>query len=975
MSSVHWVSGTFLAWLPIHVVLAAVVNVKDGEHVAANNRVVDADSDNAVQVSGKDASFTSEEGLKVTANGAWGDALRVQNGGRANLTGAELTVNAGRHDLINISSGGSVSVSDSVLKCQDCVGDGIVVEGAGSSFTGSNVKLEFGGEAYSYGFDVTRGGSVHLVDSSIKMDSVRGGNLLPSNVISVRGQGSRFLGERVRIDTNGYQGVDVSGGEFVGLYDSVVKAGKTAIMIHTPNQRTNVNLKNVEAEGADYAINANNGDYHLVVEGGRYTATGSNGTALWSTSDTAKLDIVDADFYSLGSGYGVLQQNKKGVINILNSRIVTRGAGGHGLYAEALINADGVIIDASGDSAHGASAARGGVLNLGNSQVTTRGDGGMGLISFLGSTVNADRVSVTTQGKGSHGLVSRGGSMNISSSSIVAEGDNSFGLRMEGGTTKFDLNSTLLESKKSFGVQSIGAKARLSLAGGSYLQAGNGIAISARAGVFNQQTLGSELDVKLDKSQVWGDVEADDLSTLDLVLANDSVLSGAARNVRYLAIDKDSVWQLTGNSDVGKFDHQGTVLFAPEGDFKTLHVKSDLTGSGRFIMNTDLSNLSGDLVQVDGQAHGNHTLVVADSGRSPVNSGGTLTLVKTNGGDGQFNLYGDHVDAGAYRYTLTKAGDNWQLEQTGSSGAGNDLSTGSNAVLGSQSALGLLWNAQNNALITRLGELRLGDDRGGLWSRGVNKNYSSNPSRSRGFKQKVSGFEVGADKAVEVANGRLYIGGLVGVVESAQDFQGEAKGNINSKLVGAYGTYLDDRGYYVDAVARYSWMDNSLSFSDNIGKSIKGDYKNQGVGIGLEVGKRIEASREYFVEPQAELTYTRTKGAEYALSNGLEVKQSASDSLEGRIGLLAGRRLEWTAQRSVQPYVKASIVNELHRSGSTRFNEDRLAMNSGASRVELGLGASLQATENSKLSVDADYAKGSRMEMPWTLTLGYRFLW
>ncbi|WP_165677097.1 autotransporter outer membrane beta-barrel domain-containing protein [Metapseudomonas otitidis] len=973
MNSLHLILGVFLVWLPTHAVLAAVVNVKDGEHMVANDRVVNADSDNAVQVSGKGTSFTSEEGLKVTASGTWGDALRVQNGSRADLVGAELTANAGQHDLVNVSSGGTVSASDSLFECQDCVGDGVAVEGGGSSFTGNNIRIEIGGDAYSGGLRASSGGSIRLVDSSIKVDSTRGGH--GRSAVSVSGRGSRFFGERIDIDTNGSYGFEVNGGTASELYDSTVKASQSAIIVHTPGQRTDVHLKNVEAEGGYYGINANGGDYHLGVEGGRYTATGVNGTALWSTSDTARLDIADAEFYSLGSGDGVIQQNKTGVINILNSRIVTSGAGGHGLYAEALINADGMTIEASGKSAHGASAARGGVLNLWNSQVTTRGDGGMGLISFKGSTVNADRVSVTTQGEGSHGLVSRGGNMNISASSIVAEGDSSSGLRMEGGTAKFDLNNTFLESKQSFGVESIGANATLSLSDGSYLQAGNGVAISARAGVFNQQTLSSALDVKLDNSQVWGDVEADDLSTLDLVLGNDSLLSGAARNVRHLTMDERSVWQLTGNSDLGQFDHQGTVLFAPEGDFKTLHVKSDLTGSGRFIMNTDLSTLSGDLVQVDGQVHGNHTLVVADSGRSPVNSGGTLTLVETNGGDGQFNLYGDHVDAGAYRYTLAKAGDNWQLEQTGSSGAGNDLSTGSNAVLGSQSALGLLWNAQNNALITRLGELRLGDDRGGLWSRGVSKNYSSNPSRSRGFKQKVSGFEVGADKAVEVASGRLYLGGLVGVVESAQDFQGEAKGNINSKLLGAYGTYLDDRGYYVDAVARYSWMDNSLRFSDNVGKSIKGDYKNQGIGIGLEVGKRIEAAREYFVEPQVELTYTRTKGAEYALSNGLEVKQSASDSLEGRIGLLAGRRLEWTAQRSVQPYVKASFVNELHRSGSTRFNEDRLTMNSGASRVELGLGASLQATENSKLSVDADYAKGSRMEMPWTLTLGYRFLW
>lgn len=987
--------GVVLVVLPVHAAIAAVINVENGAQVTKNNITIDVDKFGwdtaAILVSGEHSRFTSEEGLNINLTQRARYGLVVDDKASASITGATFQGAASLTnypDFVAVYNGGSLSLKDSIFK-SDRRATPLYLSNF-SNFTASGLTIE----------STLRQGGITpgiyaKVDNSLSTQariSLSDSRITGLRGLTLQGANIHFEGRNIFIDVQDSaieHGIS-SNGASIELYNSTIKAtkgdGLNINALYNATDRRTVYLENVEAEGDLTGLTVF-GHYNVKIVGGRYTGKGDTGEAMYIASKTTKVDISNADFVS-STGGGVVQipvNNFTGSFDIRGSSIETRGNNGWGLYAGNLINADRMTIMASGKNAGGAAAAAGGTLNLSNSVVTTQGAESMGLMNYSGSTTRADAVSVITQGENSHALYNFPGVMDISASRVVAEGKNSAALRMNGNyngaSSRVVLDSTYLESQQWLGVHATGSNAQLSLTG-SVLKAGNGIALSAEKRSFTNtagdvKTFGSLLDVRLDGSQVWGDVEADDLSTLDLSLSNGSLLTGSARNAGRLTLDQSSAWQVTGNSTLQQLDHQGTVGFLPGGDFKTLEIKGDLSGTGVFNMNTDLAALKGDLIRVGGQVEGEHTLVVADSGHSPNSPGGTLILVEGGKGSGQFQLFGGKVDAGTYRYTLEKEGDNWQLAQTGfnAAGGGGDLSTGSNAALGSQSALGLLWRTQNNSLITRLGELRLGHDQGGLWSRGVSKKFNASPSRSRGFSQKVEGFEIGADTALAVDNGRLYLGALVGLMDSTQDFQGEAKGTIDSKLVGVYGSYLHDSGYYADVVARYSWMDNDLSFSDNLGSRVKGDYRNQGFGGGVEVGKRFELSSALFIEPQAELTYIHNQSASYSLSNGLEIKQSSSESLEGRIGVLAGQRLEWSDQKLLQPYVKASVINELHHSGSTRFNQDRIAMNSGASRVELGLGASMQATEKSKISVDADYAKGSRMEMPWAVTLGYRILW
>lgn len=280
-----------------------------------------------------------------------------------------------------------------------------------------------------------------------------------------------------------------------------------------------------------------------------------------------------------------------------------------------------------------------------------------------------------------------------------------------------------------------------------------------------------------------------------------------------------------------------------------------------------------------------------------------------------------------------------------------------------------------NALVKRMGELRMGKDEGGIWTRAIGKRFDVSEHSSRSYSQNINGMEVGADKAIILDTGKLYIGGMVGSASSNTDFGEGATGEVDSKFGGVYATYLHNSGVYVDTVAKYSRFDNIIKTPTNTGEQVKGSYNTNGVGIDVEIGKHIQLKNGWFVEPQLEITATTTQGANYTSTSGMRIKADDLDSLQSRVGSLVGRSFEMNNGMKVQPYAKASYVTEHSGDSTVKVNGIKLDASLPGNRTEVGVGGVMQLTENSKISLDAEYAKGNDIEQPFGVTLGYRYLW
>lgn len=465
---------------------------------------------------------------------------------------------------------------------------------------------------------------------------------------------------------------------------------------------------------------------------------------------------------------------------------------------------------------------------------------------------------------------------------------------------------------------------------------------------------------------------------------------------------------LSGNN---QFD--GVVRFAPPLDsFHTLTIDGPLSGNGSFLMNTDLTSRQGDLLKVLGSVSNSHTLVVADSGNAPADAQQGLMLVDGNGGDGDFKLHGQTVDAGAYRYELRQQGDDWYLANLNMPNVPNmpevpdapdapdapgtpatpatpndipkqkptvpeaqTLSKGANAAVASHAASAALISAQMNATTAHFGELRSGKDKGGVWTRTYGVEQHVDTGTSRAFKQQINGLEIGADQALPLDYGTLYLGGLIGQGRADQDFGEASKGKIDSTTLGGYASYQDHSGLYVDGALKYSYLDNNINITSNLGDKVKASYRNHAVSADVQLGKHIELGQGWFAEPQAGLQLAHISGASYTAANGLSVEQDSMLSVQSRVGGTLGRDLQMPEGLALKPFAKATWVTEHAGDSLVKVSNAKLDSRLPGSRAEMAGGVMVTVADKHNVFAEAGYVKGNTIEQPWAATVGYRYNW
>ncbi len=303
------------------------------------------------------------------------------------------------------------------------------------------------------------------------------------------------------------------------------------------------------------------------------------------------------------------------------------------------------------------------------------------------------------------------------------------------------------------------------------------------------------------------------------------------------------------------------------------------------------------------------------------------------------------------------------------------LTTPASAAVSLASSSHGVWQAEMNALSKRMGELRLTPVAGGVWGRAFGRRQDVDNRVSREFRQTISGFELGADTALPVADGRWHVGAVAGYTNGRIKFDRGGTGDDDSVHVGAYATYIEDGGFYMDGIVRVSRIRHAFKVDDAKGRRVRGQYRGNGVGASLELGKRFTWPGAWYVEPQLEVVDFHAQGADYTASNGLRIKDDGTNSMLGRLGLHVGRQFDLGDGRVVQPYMKLSWVQEFDGKGTVRTNDIRHKVRLDGGRTELAVGVASQLGKHGSLFGSYEYAKGSRQTMPWTFHVGYRYAW
>lgn len=736
--------------------------------------------------------------------------------------------------------------------------------------------------------------------------------------------------------------------------------------------------------GKNEQLKLRNFNINLNVDNTQLPATNYIPTAYLMSGSS--LDMENSSISTKGNSAWGLSISNGSSVNMRNVDLTTSGIYGLGMYFLAQVSADArnVNIDTTGDLSTALKASTFSKVDFQQANIKTAGSGSDAVFVENNSDINISSSTISTIGNDSHGLKIfglysglDGGSISLSNSSLLTSGLNSsaiFSNVAYGNDANYKINDTALRSERAAAIQANGD-------GHLDVALKNSVIESGIEKLFITSSSAGTSSLSADNSRLKGNISVSSPSfDADFYLTNNSLWKGTGDGIDTMSL-KNSLWLMTGDSNVRNLVLNGSdVSFDhANGIFKTLTTNT-LNGNGRFLMNTDIAGLKGDLLVVKAadMASGTHQLVIADSGKEPANGNDRLMVVDTNGGDAKFDLYGDHVDAGVYQYGLLKDGNDWFLARSGG-GSPKTLSNGANAAVAAQSAGAYLWRAQMDTLLKRLGELRLGENGDGngdgAWVRGISKQFNFSENSSRAFTQNISGIEFGLDKAIQLDKAKVYLGVMAGNANTKLNYGDNVSGKTDSTMFGGYATYLADNGYYIDAVLKYSQFHNNIKYANNIGTPVKSSYKTPSIGESIEFGKRIKLENDWFIEPQFQVTTSHIQGGQYTNSNGLQVKANDVNYFDTRVGSIFGRSLTLDSGMKAQPYVKASYIDEHSDSSQVIVNGVKLNSNLPGDRLEVGLGGILQINEKSKVSLDIEYSKGKYVEEPLGLTVGYRYLW
>lgn len=765
--------------------------------------------------------------------------------------------------------------------------------------------------------------------------------------------------------------LSMTGGSVETLYTSTIISGSDVgsvgvyVLAHAEAELTNVSIV-THTDGA----NLSNGSYGIYL---RNT----------NTTYTSELTMTGGSILTYGNNSAGIMSQGKASASVNMVTIETIGSAAHGVYAYGMsatmkssLNITDSDITTSGNNAYGLTLAGNGDISMSGGSIKTTGNSAHGAyvtgsLSIAGSAsiISLDNASVTTTGDASHGVYSLISNNNsyayLQDMTVATSGSNSHAvyssrgdIRMKGASLTAD------DSLNSYAVYANGTSGALGL-------------------VIGEESL----------YNVSGAIVAGDYGSIDITMGGGSIFTGrtsvnAADGALDLAINgANSLWDVTLDSTLSGLTLDGstvnfnyTNVIGTKITAATLNSGAGSTG-GNFIMKADIVSETADNLIISGSTDGDHYITVLADATAATTGNEITTLVETADQNGSFTLSTGTVDSGAWTYSLRQAqnisnsvntagtGANWELYASSLSNPGGG---GVNTFY----AAYLLGYAETNTLIQRLGDLRQTPSENGLWFRAHGGKFKSNAkSYVKPFEMDYWGIQLGYDRKLNIGwDGDAYFGVMFGYSTGDLDYLSTGNGEVNSKMAGIYGTFIQPNGFYLDAILKYQWMDNEFSTLDSDNTIVTGnDVSTGGLGFSVEVGQRIPFGRKntkgWYAEPQVQFTYQRYGDGYFTASNGLHIGLNSFTSMIGRLGVLIGYETE-----SSNLYGKLFRSHEFDGDVVIMANGQPIAEDFGGSWWVYGLGYTARMSERNSIYVEIERTSGGSFKQDWAVKGGWRMV-
>ncbi len=279
------------------------------------------------------------------------------------------------------------------------------------------------------------------------------------------------------------------------------------------------------------------------------------------------------------------------------------------------------------------------------------------------------------------------------------------------------------------------------------------------------------------------------------------------------------------------------------------------------------------------------------------------------------------------------------------------------------------WRAELNDLYKRMGDLRATPYKSGAWVRYNGGKFKwSDGDLENDFHM----IQVGIDTMPTENN--IRFGTAFSYTKGDADFDG-GSADLDTYSLALYGTWLGDKGQYVDVIGRVASIKNDANARSltGQGKAYDGKMDNTGLSLSAEAGWRFALPYNLFIEPQVEATYSYIDSDSFRYGDRKYELQS-TDSFIARAGFMAGIQCP---DNKGNIYVRASVVHDFLGETDVKVcnaHMSRTVSNDfGGTWGEFGIGANVSVSDNSYVYADVEHTTGGEIEEPWRVNFGVRY--
>jgi len=538
----------------------------------------------------------------------------------------------------------------------------------------------------------------------------------------------------------------------------------------------------------------------------------------------------------------------------------------------------------------------------------------------------------------------------------------------------------------------------------------------------------ADLNFSASNSVLRGNIVIASTANALLAFTDNAILNGVITGPADTTVTNGATWNLTGDSSIGDLTlgAAGTVKLGDGTAFNTLNVNGDFVGQGgTFVFNSVFGDDSSpsDKVVIAGNSAGTGNIVVNNINGAGAQTGEGIQLISVAGSSDAAFVMPGRATAGIYEYLLYKGGvanpndGAWYLRST-YTGDPCDLNPSlpicaptdpgtpvdpvapvipvdpidpgtpidpipllrpePGAYLANQAAAVRMFQQRRHDR----GEPAFEHDRAGAWARVGRDQMHTTIAGQVDTRTHTNVLQIGSDIARWGESGRGQIGLMLATGEAETQATSRitgygTRGKVKGDAVGLYGTWVqsaeDSSGLYVDGWLQYGRYDNRVQ-GDNLPRETY-DATTRAASIEAGYGWAFANAERgtWYLQPQAQVTYTDYKGDTLQEVNGTVVEDDRAGGFESRVGVrLFGH--DSASGNRVQPFL---AVNWLYteRGDAMRFDGERLDARLPTNRYEAQAGAQLRLGQNWSAWGDLRVQRGDSGYKDAGAQLGLRRAW